>query len=131
MKKKKNKEIEVVAPTRFIKHKRKTKESKLSKVKKFFVVMSLSLYNALRGSVLHYFKSVNQKARVKIADWCMKYETLEHVDLLIKVFKWVVLPASLLYVCVDFYFFRQNGFYVFGHIDFLLQQLPSRSAFHL
>jgi len=39
----------------------------------------------------------------------MEEETLEHVHSSIKVFKWMVLPASLLYVLADFYFFGENA----------------------
>ncbi len=56
---------------------------------------------------------------------------MEHVDLMIKVFKWVVLPASVLYVCSNFYFFRQNaldsmflGMLIFVYSNFL-PDLPS------
>lgn len=107
--KKKNKKKENVVPPRFIKHKRKTKESKLSKVKRFFVVLKLLIHDVFYGFIFHYFKKVNQKARVKLAVWCMKYETLEHCELLIKVFKWMVLPTSVLYVCADYYLFRNNA----------------------
>lgn len=71
-------------------------------VKRFFGSVSRSTYNTLYGFVLHYFKSVNRKARSKLAFWYMKCETLEHVDALIKVFKWVILPASLFYFCANF-----------------------------
>jgi len=61
----------------------------------------------------------------------MKCETLEHVNLLIKVFKWIVLPASLLYVFADFYFFAENalgsmslGILIFFYSNFL-PDLPS------
>lgn len=93
--------------------------------------MSRLLYNSLYGSVFHFFKTVNQKARFKISLWHMKCETFEHVNLLIKVFKWVVLPASLLYVCANFYFFGQNaldsmflGILIFFYSNFL-PDLPS------
>ncbi|UCC58290.1 MAG: hypothetical protein JSW14_08100 [Candidatus Bathyarchaeum sp.] len=39
----------------------------------------------------------------------MKVETLEHVHRLTKVFKWIVLPSSILYVCAIFYFFGKNA----------------------
>jgi len=61
----------------------------------------------------------------------MKRETLEHVDSLIKVFKWVVLPASLIYVCANFYFFGENaldsmllGILIFFYSNFL-PDIPS------
>jgi len=56
----------------------------------------------------------------------MEDETSEHVHFLIKVFKWIVLPASLFYVCADFYFFRENaldsmlwGMLIFAYSNFL------------
>ena len=93
--------------------------------------MSLLIYDTFYGSVLQYFKSVNRKAGSKLPFWCMKCETFHHVYLLIKVLKWVVLPASLLYVCADFYFFGQNaldsmlwGLLIFFYSNFL-PDLPS------
>ncbi|MEM2101960.1 MAG: hypothetical protein QXM22_00415 [Candidatus Bathyarchaeia archaeon] len=38
----------------------------------------------------------------------MKEETSEHVYLTIKVFKWIILPASIIYVCANFLFFNTN-----------------------
>jgi len=116
----------VVRADCIIRHKEETKEPIVARVKRFFRVIPLSVRNAFRGFVLHYFRSVNRKAGSKLAFWYMKCETREHVDLLIKVFKWVVLPASLLYVCADFYFFRQNaltsmflGILIFVYSNFL------------
>jgi len=130
---KKYKETEIVVRTEtcIINHKGATKEPKIFKVKRFFRVMPLLMHNTLYGSVLHYFKSVNRKAGSKLPLWCMKRETYSHVYLLIKVLKWVVLPASLLYVCADFYFFGQNamdsmlwGLLIFFYSNFL-PDLPS------
>jgi hypothetical protein len=39
----------------------------------------------------------------------MEEETLEHVRSVIKIFKWIVLPASLIYVFTIFYFFNENA----------------------
>ncbi len=125
--KEKNKETEIVvrADRRIIKQV-ETEESKLSKVKKFFKAMSSLMYHTLYGSVLRYFKSVNLRARMSINLWYMKRETSEHVKLLIKVFKWVILPASLIYVCADLYFFGENaldsmflGILIFFYSNFL------------
>ncbi len=77
--------------------------------KRFCRSVSRSLYEDLYGLVLGYFTRVNRKVRAKIAFWFMKAETFEHVHLLTKVFKWVVLPSSILYVCAMFYFFGQNA----------------------
>jgi len=93
--------------------------------------MLASLYNALFGFVLHSFKSINRRVRLKLPVWRMEEETLEHIRFLIKVFKWMVLPASLLYVFADFYFFRENaldsmlwGLLIFFYSNFL-PDLPS------
>jgi len=140
MKKKREKtEIVVQAPHKRLEHTVETRVSKVSKVKWFFKTISRLMYGTLYGSVLRYFKSVNRKTRSKTADWFMKCETLQHVDLLIKVSKWVVLPASLFYVCADFYFFGENaldsmflGVLIFFYSNFL-PDLPStfrRKTYH-
>ena len=108
-------------------------------VKRFYGSASRLIYNKLYGSVLHYFKSVNRKARSKLAFWSMRCETSQHVDSLIKVFKWVVLPASLFYVCAEFCFFGENaldsmflGILIFFYSNFL-PDLPSifrRKTYH-
>ncbi len=84
------------------------------------------MYKSLFGFVLNFFMRVNRKIGSKIAFWSMKGETLQHVDLMIKVFKWVVLPVSLFYVCSEFYFFGQNaldsmflGMLIFVYSNFL------------
>jgi len=131
--KKKYKETEIVVRTErcIIGHKVEAKETKIFKVKRFFRVMPLLIYDTLYGSVLHYFKTVNRKAGSKLPFWRMKSETFRHVYLLIKVLKWVVLPASLLYVCANFYFLGQNaldsmlwGLLIFFYSNFL-PDLPS------
>jgi len=131
-KKEKNKEAEIVVRAdKCIIKQVETKEPKLSKVKRFFKAMSYLMYHTLYGSVLRYFKSVNRRARSNIILWYMKRETLEHVKSLIKVFKWVVLPASLIYVCANFYFFGENtldsmflGILIFFYSNFL-PDIPS------
>jgi hypothetical protein len=79
------------------------------KFKSFWRSVARSLYEDLYGLVLGYFTRVNRRVRTKIAFWFMKVETFEHVHLLTKVFKWVVLPSSILYVCAIFYFFELNA----------------------
>ena len=71
--------------------------------------VSRSLYEDLHGIVLGYFTRVNRKVRAKISLWFMKLETFEHVHLLTKVFKWIVLPSSAIYGLVMFIFFGQNA----------------------
>ena len=61
----------------------------------------------------------------------MNEETFEHVNMLIKTFKFLVLPASLLYVFADFCFLSENAFdsMFWGILIFLysnfLPDLPS------
>lgn len=107
-------------------------------LRKTIHAMSKRVYRfwfSLRGLsytfVLGYFKTVNQKAKVKLATWYMKHETRQHVDFLIKVLKWAVLPASFVYIITDFCFFRENaldsvflGVLIFVYSSFL-PDLPS------
>jgi hypothetical protein len=86
---------------------------------------------ALYGFVLHSFKSINRKVKSKLPVWRMEEETLEHIHLLIKVFKWVILPASILYAFVAFYFLKENvldstlwGMLIFVYSNFV-PDLPS------
>jgi hypothetical protein len=131
-KKEKNEETEIVVRAdRSIIKQVEIKETKLSRVKRFFKAMSDVMYNTLYGSVLRYFKSVNRRARLSIILWYMKRETSEHVKSLIKVFKWMVLPVSFIYVCADFYFFGENaldsmflGILIFFYSNFL-PDIPS------
>jgi len=77
--------------------------------KSFSRSVSRSLYEDLYRLVLGYFKRVNRKVKAKISLWFMKLETFEHVHLMTKVFKWIVLPSSVLYGCAMFIFFGQNA----------------------
>ncbi|MFB0501289.1 MAG: hypothetical protein ACETVP_02350 [Candidatus Bathyarchaeia archaeon] len=134
MKKKKNRETEIVVRTdRCTIRRDETKEPKGSKVKRFFKAVSRLMYDSLYGSVLHFFKTVNPRVRSSYSSlilYAMKCETSEHVKSLIKVFKWLVLPASLIYVCVGL-FFGENaldsmflGILIFFYSNFL-PDLPS------
>ena len=77
--------------------------------KRYSRSVSRSLYEKIYGLVLAYFMNVNQKVNAKISLWFMKLETFEHVHHLTKVFKWIVLPSSVLYGCAMFIFFGQNS----------------------
>lgn len=135
MKKKKNEETEILVPAdmRIVK-KGKSREPKISKVKRFFKAMSRLSYNFLYSSVLRFFKIVNRGVRPSYSSlvlWAMKRETSEHVNFLIKVFKWAVFPASILYVCAGLCFLRENfldsmflGMLIFFYSNFL-PDLPS------
>ena len=70
--------------------------------------VSQSMYEDLYRLVLGYFTRVNRKVQAKISLWFMKLETFEHVHFLTKVFKWIILPSSVLYGCVMLIFFGQN-----------------------
>jgi hypothetical protein len=90
-----------------------------------------TLYHAFFNFILNSFKSINRKIRSKLPVWRMKEETMEHVQSSIKVFRWIILPASLLYVFLEFYFFGENsldsmlwGLAVFFYSNFL-PDLPS------
>lgn len=83
----------------------------MSKARKIFKAIHdllIGLYNVLFGFVLHSFKSINRKVKSKFPVWRMEEETLEHIHFLLKVFKWIVLPCSVLYMFVVFYFFGEN-----------------------
>jgi len=77
--------------------------------KTFSRSVSRTLYEDTYRIALGYFKRVNKKVRAKISLWFMKLETFEHVHLLTKVFKWIVLPSSAFYGCTMFIFFGQNA----------------------
>jgi hypothetical protein len=106
----------------------------MSKVKKFLNAIHnllAGLYNALFGFVFNFFKILNQKVRSKLPVRRMEEETIEHVSSSVKMFKHIILPASLLYVFVEFYFFGENaldsmfwGLLVFFYSSFL-PDLPS------
>jgi len=81
----------------------------IREAKSFSRSVSRSLYEDLHGLVLGYFTKVNRKVKAKISLWFMKLETFEHVHLLTKVFKWIVLPSSAIYGLVMFIFFGQNA----------------------
>lgn len=107
------------------------KEAKIKRLLRLIHDILDDLYNTINAFVLHSFKSINRKVRSKLPVWRMKEETLEHVHFSIKVFKWIVLPASLLYVFVDLCFFEENaldsalwGMLLFFYSNFL-PDLPS------
>jgi len=107
--------------------------------KRFCRSISISLYESLYRLVLGYFIRINRRFRVKIAAWFMKLETFEHVHFLTKVFKWIVLPSSISYVCAMFYFFGRNaldsifiGILLFFYSNFLpdLPAIFRRKLYH-
>jgi len=99
----------------------------MSRIRKFLA----ALYHAFFNFVLNSFKSINRKIKSKLPVWRMKEETKEHVQSSIKVFRWIILPASLLYVFLELYLFGENaldtmlwGLAVFFYSNFL-PDLPS------
>jgi len=112
-------------------HRHAFKEPTTSRVKRFLRLAPLLVHDVVYDGVLRYFKSVNRKAGKKLTLWSMQLETFQHLYLLTKVSKWAVLPASFLYVCLDFYLFGQNaldsmflGILIFVYSSFL-PDLPS------
>jgi len=106
-------------------------ESKLKRLFRAIHGMMAGLYSAIYGLVLHFFKSINRKIRSKLPVWRMEEETLEHLHSAIRIFKWIVLPASLIYSFATFYFLRENaldsalwGMLLFFYSNFL-PDLPS------
>lgn len=88
--------------------------------------MLTGLHSAFRSFVLFFFKNVNGLVRLKLPVWKMKAETSEHVHFAIKTFKNLVLPASIIYVCADLFFFGRNaldsalwGLLIFFYSNFL------------
>jgi hypothetical protein len=82
-------------------------------LKKFLaavVHVMISLRDGLFGFVLSFFESVNRKIRSSLPFWRMEEETKEHIHMLVKVFKFVVFPASVAYVSCVFLFFGENAF---------------------
>ena len=77
-------------------------------MKRFSRSTSRSLYERLYALVFGYFLRVNRKVGAKIGVWFMKLETFEHVHLLTKMLKWVILPFSLTYFFTEFFFFENN-----------------------
>lgn len=89
------------------------------------------LHDMLYGFVLHFFKMLHLNIGSKLTLWYMEQETSEHFRSLVKVFKWIILPASLFYFIADFYFFGKNSlssilwnFLIFFYSQFL-PDLPS------
>ena len=77
--------------------------------KRYSRSVSRSLYEKIYGLVLGYFMRVNRRVNAKISLGFMKLETFEHVHLLTKVFKWIVLPSSVLYGYAMFIFLGLNS----------------------
>jgi len=88
------------------------------------------LHDALFGIVLEFFKGINFRIKSKLAVWYMEEETSEHIHLL-SIVLCIVLPASLLYLFIDLYIYKENaldsmlwGLLIFFYSNFL-PDLPS------
>ena len=88
--------------------------------------MLTGLRNTLFNFVLSFFERVNRTIRSRLPISRMEEETSEHVRMLTKVFKFVVLPISLFYVCSDLFFLKDNvlgsmfwGIMIFIYSNFL------------
>jgi hypothetical protein len=68
------------------------------------------LHDALYSLVLYSFKNINRRIKSKFPVWRMKEETTEHVGQSFKVFAWLILPLSLIYVFGQLAFFAENAF---------------------
>jgi hypothetical protein len=88
---------------------RVTKASKIRRLFRFVHGSLTDAKSAIFAFVLTFFISVNEEVMSKLPFFRLQEETSEHVNMLAKVFKYVILPASLVYVCTDFVFFRENA----------------------
>ena len=84
------------------------------------------LHIVLYGLVLNFFKGLNGKVETHLTLGYMEEETSEHFHLLAKVLKWLVFPASVLYVFIGFWYFWENvldsvfwGLVLFFYSNFL------------
>jgi hypothetical protein len=104
--------------------------SKLSRIFEAIQNALAGLRKVLFNLVLTFFEELNRQIGSKFSLSCMVSETKEHIVSLIKVFKYVVLPASLVYV-VSAFFFGEIAFdsMLFGLLVFVysnfLPDLPS------
>lgn len=99
----------------------------MSRIRRFLA----TLYHMFFNFVLNSFKSINRKIRSRLPVWRMKEETIEHVESSIKIFRWIILPLSFLYVFLAFYLLDENvldsmlwGLAIFFYSNFL-PDLPS------
>jgi hypothetical protein len=88
--------------------------------------MFFCLQEVLFSLVLQFGRDSNRRVKSKLTVWYIEKETSEHFNLLIKVFKWIVLPVSLLYVFIAFSFLGVNpidsvfvGLLIFIYSNFL------------
>ncbi len=77
--------------------------SKLNRIFEAIQNALAGLHKALFNLVLTFFEELNTRIRSKLSLSYMVVETREHVGSLVKVSKYVVLPASLVYVVSAFF----------------------------
>lgn len=83
-----------------------------SRARRFFKALHDTLkgiHDALYSLVLYSFKNINRKTKSKFPVWRMKEETTEHVGQAVKVFVWLILPLSLIYVFGQRFLFADNA----------------------
>lgn len=76
---------------------------------KIIYCMFSCLHDTLYGFVLNFFKSLNRKVETNLTQGYMERETTEHFRLLVKVLKWLVFPASIVYIFASFWYFKINA----------------------
>jgi hypothetical protein len=68
------------------------------------------LQNALFVFVLNFFENINKRIQSRLPFWRMREETSEHVRVLIEVFEFIILPASILYLLGGLFLLKENTF---------------------
>jgi hypothetical protein len=110
----------------------------LSKLKLVLRLLPIWVYEWVFKRALYYFKTVNRKAGKTIAMGFLQLETFEHVGSVVKVFKWIILPASIVYVLASFWLLKEItlGSALIGVVFFFysnfLPDIPAifRSKYH-
>lgn len=67
------------------------------------------LHVALYGLVLNFFTSLNGHVDTNLTRRYIEQETAAHFQLLVMIFKWLVFPASVLYIFVGFWYLGVNA----------------------
>ena len=84
------------------------------------------LHRTLYGLVLQFFVKLNRQVDTHLTPWYMEQETTAHFQLLVMTFKWLILPASVLYIFIGFWYLGVNtidstfwGLMLFVYSNFL------------
>ena len=107
------------------------RSSKVNRIFQAIKNLLTALHKVLFNLTLTFFEELNRQIRSRMHPYFMEQETKEHVKALVKVFKYVILPASLFYVISNFLLLRENaldsmllGIALFIYSNFL-PDLPS------